>query len=539
MSHILRFMAALLPVTLIAQFPLSQPETSPLPLASEVFSPPTTVGGDLYGFGIACSKPGCQLDVFLKTLKPFQTYTPTPTLVGIDGGFFRGLDRAFESQLRPYEEQLRRRLINPASQPLVLTVVLNGAKNTIYEITIERWDGGVLLSSLVAVPNMAPSAGCRSCTSVLVKVSPQSFADAARQSARSGELNAANRLLQTTALLYPQPEVVSRIQKAIDDGTSDAIADRLSHAAQSRSVGDWQLYTSLLSETRTRYPQSREKVKEMLSTDIESGRDSLRTGGGLQALEIARRVRTVLPDFAPAQALESEARSQVVADTLKKAQASEAKGAFDDAQSVVVAALKMLPDDQQLQSRLASIQDQLDTADRKKMTDAKEAAERAATGRRAVGLAEALSSCRAALDSKDYTSALDRCGSLIGIYPQESAANTLVARLRIEVPLRAYRSHAEAEQILAIPETVPSSMAIGKVGNTVNWHGLVRLKTVDNYYVIDTSSGSFVIHQKAGEPFLRIGEAVAVIGKIESWPTIGTLGGRPQIMPMLQPGRID
>jgi cell division protein ZapA (FtsZ GTPase activity inhibitor) len=332
---------------------------------------------------------------------------------------------------------------------------------------------------------------------------------------------------------------VSRIQKAIDDGTSDAIADRLSRAAQFHSVGDWQRYTSALSEALTRFPQSREKVEGILSTDIQNGRDFVRTGGGPQALEIAKWVRTVLPDFAAAQALESEAKAQVVADALKKAQISGAKGAFDEEQSVLVAAIKIVSDDQQLQSKLASIQDQLEAADRKKMADAKQAAERAATGRRAADLAEAMSTCRAALDSKDYTSAPERCGNLVGIYPQESAAKTLIARLRIEVPLRVYRSHAEAEQILALPETVPSSVATGKVGNTVDWHGSVRMKTVDNYYVIDTSSGSFVIRQKAGEPFLRIGQAIAAIGKIESWPTIGTLGSRPQIMPMLRPDRID
>jgi hypothetical protein len=525
MSQFFRLLAALVPVALIAQFPVGEPEASSLPLLGS----PRLEGG-LEGFFIECLKPGCQLEVFLKTLNPSET--KKPMLFGIDGGLFRNL---YGPNLYANEVQLKRRMSSPTFKPLVLNVGLcrwDAAQFTIYEITIERWEGGVFLST-GAMPQPFPT------PPLFVKVSPQSFADAARESARSGEINSTKRLLKAAALLYPEPDVVSRIHKAIDEGTSGAIANRLSRARQFRSVGDWQHYTTALSEALTVFPQSREMVEAILSEDIQGGRDLLRTGGGIQALQIVKWVRTALPDFAAAWALESEAKAQVVADALDRARISDSKGAFDQEQSVLVAALKVVPDDQQLQSTLASVQKQLEADDKKKMEDAEGAIERAATGRRAVDLAEALSACRVALDGKDYPASLERCGSLIGTYPQETAAKVLAARVRIEVPLRAYRNHAEAEQILALPETVPTSMVVGKVGNTVDWHGSVRLKTVDNYYVIDTSSGSFVVHQKAGVPFLRIGQPIAVIGKIQAWPTVGTLGGRPQIMPMLQPDRID
>jgi len=442
--------------------------------------------------------------------------------------------------LQAYERDLQRRLANPTSRPMVLTIV-NARDSVIYEITIEKWDGGVSLSALttsngLAIPVIPRIVQTRP---QFVRVSPQSFADSARSAALNGDFDSAKRLLQPASLFYPQSNIASRIQGAINDGTSAAIGERLSRAAQYRSAGDWRNYAGLLSETLSRFPQSREKVEITLSTDLQRGRDALRTGDGSSAVAIAGWIASILPEFAPARIFQAEAKSQVAADALRDALASETKGAFDQEQVILVTALRIVPEDQQLQAKLRSIQDRLEAADRQKIADARQAADRAAAGRRATDLADALTACRTALDRKEFTLAIERCTSLIGTYPQESAAKILVSRLRVEVPLRECRSHAEAEQVAALSGNTPSSITVGKVGIAVDWHGRVRTKTVDNYYVIDTSSGSFVVRQKAGERALTVGLPVAVIGKIGAWPTIGTLAGRPQVLPLLQPDRID
>src|SRR5262249_13151595 len=119
-----------------------------------------------------------------------------------------------------------------------------------------------------------------------------------------------------------------------------------------------------------------------------------------------------------------------------KAQIGESKGEFEQAQKALIVALKIVPENNDLQAKLASIQKQLQLADDKKAADAKAAAERAAAGRRASELAQLTSACRSALDRKDHSVANDQCNSLKSKFPEESATKTLWTRVQLEIPRR-------------------------------------------------------------------------------------------------------
>lgn len=421
-------------------------EGQPLPLLGRPTALPLPPGGggpQLFGFEIVCAKAACQVDAALKDLKPFRTYQPI--LVGINGHYFQV---AAERQINSYLQQLNRVLAVPSSRPLVLTIVLNtmgsARDETIYEITFDPWTGGALATTPLYTNFMGQP--------TLVTVSPDSFVDSVRSFARTGDRESTALLLASAKLLYSKAGLISQMNDAIGQAISLAVDDRLKRARQSRSMGDWSQYSITLTETLVTFPESKQQIETLLLGDVEDGRQALNTGDSTRALEVANRARAVLPDLAPAVALQTEATTQVATRALAEARASASAGDDDQAQTILVAALKTIPDRQELQSELAEVHRKLELADRQKAAQAQQAAEREAAGRRAADLAELAGACRSTLDRKDYSAASYHCGTLNSAYPEESVTKILMARLRAVTPAPT-RGTAEAGTRTAPPTT--------------------------------------------------------------------------------------
>jgi len=413
-----------------------------------------------------------------------------------------------------------------------------------YDIQFETWDGGIELSGDVFPldPILRLSNGDLVQTanpSCVVLVSPESILQAVRKSARDRDLDRARSLAALGQKLYLGPDLGSAVQGAISGAIEGIVAERLTNARDLEAKGQYGEAASVLRRTLAEYPESAENVASVAESHFRDGKAAAQSGNLATSVHEYVRALAVLPDYKDVQDKLAGVRRELVDEALARVAKMESVRDYQGAVGEITQAIPLAPEDQRLRDALSRIDAVQTERNRARLAEESERTAKAEAAQQAADLAQRANRCRAALNNKDYDAALDLVRGLLDQSPSDPTVRTLAARVAEEVPPRAYRSHEDAERFLVLPKSLANGSAQGSVGTRVDWHGVVRTKTVDNWYVVSASDGTVVVRSLPGRVELSVGQRVRIIGTVVGTERIGTLGGPPQSFRVLRPDRID